>query len=183
MFATANLDQYHRQPARHAFRLSQTVCSAATTTEHKEAATQTPAVPKPTVKAVNGVHANSSSSSTSGTKAAASTAVRSADPQDRSSKVASSSKKKLEDVAEDDDAASSTSKPKDAKRKASTSVISEADREDKRVRRNETSAKADDAGASALSREAGELASSRKDRRNGDAFHGPHLSQRKRSMS
>ncbi|KAJ1030104.1 hypothetical protein NDA16_001017 [Ustilago loliicola] len=131
--------------------------------EHKEAATQTPPAPATVAKLVNGVHASSSKAS------APSSSLRTNEVQDRSSKLASSSKKKLEDAAEEDDASSSASKPKDAKRKASTSVASDADREDKRVRMNESSGKAEDASTSEAQREAGKSASSRKDRRNGEA--------------
>ncbi|ETS63835.1 hypothetical protein PaG_02154 [Moesziomyces aphidis] len=118
--------------------------------DHKEAATQTPAP----LATANGVHL---------AKASTTSSIRSADDSDRSSRVASSSKKKIEDVAEDDNA-SSASKSKDAKRKASASVSSEADRDDKRLRTSEATAKQD---ADAL-RVDGEHASSHKDRRNGD---------------
>ncbi|SJX60642.1 related to Nuclear receptor co-repressor/HDAC3 complex subunit TBLR1 [Sporisorium reilianum f. sp. reilianum] len=129
--------------------------------EHKEAATQTPPAPATTAKPVNGVHS---------TRAAPlpASSLR-AESADRSSKVASSSKKKLDDAADNEDASSATSKPKDAKRKASTSVASEADREDKRVRRSDPSAKADDAVTSETHADGDEQASSRKDRRNGEA--------------
>ncbi|SAM60802.1 related to Nuclear receptor co-repressor/HDAC3 complex subunit TBLR1 [Ustilago bromivora] len=131
--------------------------------EHKEAATQTPPAPAPVAKPVNGVHSSSSKASTS------SSSLRASEAQGRSSKLASSSKKKVEDAAEQDDASSSTSKPKDAKRKASTSVASDADREDKRVRINEASSKSVDVSTSEAQREAADSASSRKDRRNGEA--------------
>ncbi|SOV01493.1 related to Nuclear receptor co-repressor/HDAC3 complex subunit TBLR1 [Ustilago sp. UG-2017a] len=131
--------------------------------EHKEAATQTPPAPAPVAKPVNGVHSSSSKASSS------SSSLRASEAQGRSSKLASSSKKKVEDAAEQDDASSSTSKPKDAKRKASTSVASDTDREDKRVRMNEASSKSVDVSTSEAQREAADSASSRKDRRNGEA--------------
>ncbi|CDS00611.1 related to Nuclear receptor co-repressor/HDAC3 complex subunit TBLR1 [Sporisorium scitamineum] len=128
--------------------------------EHKEAATQTPPAPATTAKPVNGVH---------GTKVALPSSSLRAESADRSFKVASSSKKKLDDAVENEDASSATPKPKDAKRKASASVASDADREDKRVRRNDSSAKADDAVTLEAHAEGEEPASSRKDRRNGGA--------------
>lgn len=125
--------------------------------EHKEAATQTPAAPASAARQVNGVHSGTSS------------ALRSAEVQDRSSKVASTSRKKLEDAAEEEaDASPATPKPKDAKRKASSSAASEADREDKRVRRNEGPDGTDDATTSEMPHDIGEQGSSRGDRRNGE---------------
>lgn len=128
---------------------------------HKEAATQTPPAPPTTTgtKPVNGVHS---------TRVARSSSSLRAESMDRSSKVASSSKKKLDEAVENEDASSGASKPKDAKRKASASVASDADREDKRVRRSDSGAKADDAVASETHTEGDEQTSSRKDRRNGE---------------
>ncbi|KAJ9476578.1 SIR4-interacting protein SIF2 [Pseudozyma hubeiensis] len=128
--------------------------------EHREAATQTPPAPSPPAKQANGVHS---------AKASASSSSLRTDDADRSSKVASSSRKKLEDVVENDDASSATSKPKDAKRKASNSVASDADREDKRVRRGEASAKADVPVVTEAQAEVEDSAASRRDRRNGRA--------------
>lgn len=124
--------------------------------ERKEAATQTPPAPA-AARPVNGVHT---------TKPIASSSLQ-PDDADRSSKVASSSKKKLDDAVENDDASSATFKPKDAKRKASNSVTSDADREDKRVRRSEAGAKSDDAVTLEAHTDEDAHTSSRKDRRNG----------------
>ncbi|EST06523.1 LisH dimerization motif, subgroup [Kalmanozyma brasiliensis GHG001] len=129
--------------------------------EHKEAATQTPAAPAPVTKPVNGVH---------NSKAATAVPPPSSlggEDADRSSQVASSSTKKIEDAADNDDASSTASKPKDAKRKASASVTSEADRDDKRVRRSEAKA-VSDAVTSEAHADGEERTTSRKDRRNGD---------------
>ena len=129
--------------------------------DHKEAATQTPPAPATIGKPVNGVH--------SATKAAVSSSSSRAESADRSSKLASSSKKKLEDAVDTEDVSAASSKPKEAKRKASTSVASDAEREDKRIRRSDPNAKADEVGTTEAHTRSDEQASSRKDRRNGEA--------------